>query len=88
MRPSNDQGVTTGSTSQRRRRLVAATFAVVLGPGGASMVGYALEHQEVAPQPSLAAADPQSAQPTAPSLRAAPLRTPDRTTSPSSRGHL
>ncbi|MGA9309164.1 MAG: class F sortase [Pseudonocardiaceae bacterium] len=68
--------MTTGSASRWRRRLVAATFAVLLGLGGASMVGYALEHQEVAPQPSLAAAGPQSAHPTAPSLRAAPVRTP------------
>ncbi|HEX5347017.1 MAG TPA: class F sortase [Pseudonocardiaceae bacterium] len=75
MRSSNGQGVTAGSTSRRRRQLVAATFTVVLGLGGASMVGYALDHQEVAPQPS-SAADPQSAQPTAPSLRAAPLTTP------------
>ncbi|MDQ2791673.1 MAG: class F sortase [Actinomycetota bacterium] len=37
-----------------RRRLVAAALAAVLGLAGVSMVGYALEHQQVAPQPSVA----------------------------------
>lgn len=66
---STDHGVGT-----RRRRLVAATFALVLGLGGASMVGYALEHQQVAPQPSLTVAAPGAA--LAPALPAAPLKTP------------
>lgn len=78
MPPSDDQGVTTGRNSRRRRRLVAATLAVVLGLGGASIVGYALEHQEVAPQPSAAAVGSQGAQPAAlaPALPGATLRTP------------
>ncbi|MGH3609471.1 MAG: class F sortase [Pseudonocardiaceae bacterium] len=70
--------MTTGRTSRRRRRLVAAAVAVVLGLGGASMVGYALEHQEVAPQPSPTAAAPPGTQPhvPAPPVPAAPLSTP------------
>ncbi|MGB8961411.1 MAG: class F sortase [Pseudonocardiaceae bacterium] len=48
----------------------------MLGLGGASMVGYALEHQEVAPQPSLTAGARQPVQPAAPApTPAAPLRT-------------
>lgn len=59
MPPSDDQG----ATSNARRRLVGATLAVALGLGGASMIGYALEHQETAPQPvgSPAALAPSSA---------------------------
>ncbi len=62
MRPSDDQPITTGASSRRRSRLVAAILAVVLGLGGASMVSYAVTHQQIAPQPSLTAADPQGPQ--------------------------
>jgi sortase (surface protein transpeptidase) len=60
--PSDDQPITTGASSRRRSRPVAAILAVVLGLGGASMVGYAVDHQQIAPQPSLTAADPQGPQ--------------------------
>ncbi len=62
MPPSDDQPITAGASSRRRSRLVAAILAVVLGLGGASMVSYAVTHQQVAPQPSLTAADPQDSQ--------------------------
>ncbi len=50
---------------------MAAALAVVLGLGGTSMVGYAVAHQQVAPQPSLAAVDPQGPQTAAAVLPAA-----------------
>jgi sortase (surface protein transpeptidase) len=53
------------ANSTRRRRLVPAVLAVVLGLGGASMVGYAVTHQQVAPQPSAAAAGPPGPHPAA-----------------------
>lgn len=49
-----------GRSGHRRRRLVAAAVAAVLGLAGVSMVGYALEHQQVAPQPSAADTGPLS----------------------------
>lgn len=66
MPPSDDPGITTGANSRRRSRPVAAVLAVVLGLGGASTVGYALAHQQVAPQPSFAAAGLQGPQSAAP----------------------
>ncbi|MGA9311103.1 MAG: class F sortase [Pseudonocardiaceae bacterium] len=62
MPPSDDQGITAVANGTRRSRFIAAALAVALGVGGTSMVGYAVTHQQVAPQPSLAAADPQGPQ--------------------------
>lgn len=45
----------------RTARLVAAAVAVVLGLAGALMVGYALGHQQVAPQPAVVSAGRQAA---------------------------
>ena len=58
MPPSDDQQITT--VTRRRSRVVAAALAVLLGIGGASMIGYAIGDQQVAPQPSLATDDPRS----------------------------
>ncbi|MDQ2883286.1 MAG: class F sortase [Actinomycetota bacterium] len=55
-----------------RRRLVAVALAAVLGLAGVSMVGYALEHQQVAPQPSVADTGPLSL----PELKALPAPQP------------
>lgn len=73
MPPSDDQGTSTVASSRRRSRLVAAALAVVLGLGGASMINYAVEHQQAAPQPALAAADPQGPEPGAPAPPSAAL---------------
>jgi sortase (surface protein transpeptidase) len=76
VRRSNDQEPAQVRDQTRRLRLTAAAVAVVLALGGATMIGYAVGQQQVAPQPTVSAVDAQGIDRGAPPLPVSSLAAP------------